>query len=63
MNHNGFGASNPTERHVRRLRDRCYVRPVTDDEWSRCRDNWMRPDSVKWLEAHQTALPDREARP
>ena len=38
-----------TEQAVRRLRDLVLEHPISDKEWETCRDNWMRPDDIKWL--------------
>jgi len=44
----------PTEQEVRALRDRVYGttgdKSRDDKNWSNCRDNWMRPDSVAFLQ-------------
>lgn len=42
----------PTESEVRALRDRVYAHPISDHEWSRCRDHWMSRSGVSWLQAH-----------
>jgi hypothetical protein len=38
-----------TEQAVRKLRDAVLEHPISDKEWNTCRDNWMRPDDIKWL--------------
>lgn len=40
----------PTEQEIRSLRDTVFGRPSSDENWSGCRENWMRPASVKWLQ-------------
>jgi hypothetical protein len=35
---------------VRELRDLVFEVPATDRGWNACRDNWMRPESVAWLQ-------------
>jgi hypothetical protein len=37
------------EQRVRNLRDAIYGRG-SDQNWHACKEKWMRPDSVKWLE-------------
>lgn len=39
-----------TESEVRKLRDIVFIVPISDVSWSGVRANWMRPDSVEWLE-------------
>ena len=44
----------PQELYVRRLRDRIYGSEPkfrTDANWEHVRNNWMKPENVKWLEA------------
>lgn len=38
------------ELEIRRMRDIVFGKPTTDWNWDYCRDNWMRADSVRWLE-------------
>lgn len=47
----------PTETYVRALRDRIYSHPdpehgnnCSEKNWQACREHWMEPDQVKWLE-------------
>lgn len=40
----------PTESEVRALRDLVYGVPISDREWDHCKHNWMRPDSIAWLQ-------------
>lgn len=37
-----------SENEVRALRARVYGE-CSDHNWNCCRENWMRPDSVRWL--------------
>lgn len=39
----------PTESEIRKLRDRVYGVPISDESWMQVRANWSRPDSVAWL--------------
>jgi hypothetical protein len=43
----------PTEAEVRRMRDIAYGTSIADREWNLCRDYWMKPENVEWLEQHQ----------
>lgn len=38
-----------SEHEVRFLRDRIYGQ-CTNHNWNECKANWMRPDSVRWLQ-------------
>lgn len=35
---------------VRELRDLVFEVPASDECWAACRQGWMRPDSVAWLQ-------------
>lgn len=37
------------ELQARSMRDRVFEKKSTDSNWAGCKDNWMRPDSIKWL--------------
>ena len=37
------------EKAVRSMRDRVYG-PTTDNNWESCKENWLRPEQIKWLE-------------
>lgn len=39
-----------TEQMVRVLRDIVFEQHSSDKNWTACRDHWMRPDSVSWLQ-------------
>ena len=39
-----------TEQYARVLRDRVFGKPSSDNNWDACKHNWMRPDSIEWLE-------------
>ncbi len=41
-----------TPAEVRALRDRVYGKPISDREWETCGPNWMRPDGIAFLKAH-----------
>jgi hypothetical protein len=45
-----------SEIQVRRLRDLCFGRRSTDNNWLACRDYWMRIDSIEWLLKHSYPL-------
>jgi hypothetical protein len=32
------------------LRDIVYESVSTQENWDRCRDNWLKPENVKWLQ-------------
>jgi len=38
------------ESKVRAMRDKVYGVPTTDGNWDACRNGWMHPESIKWLE-------------
>lgn len=39
-----------TEAEVRSMRDRVFGRwAASDDNWSYCREYWMRPENIFWL--------------
>ena len=38
-----------TESQVRSLRDKVFEHPSSDGNWEACKDNWMKPENVKWL--------------
>jgi hypothetical protein len=38
------------ESKVRKMRDKVYGRPTTDANWDACKNGWMHPEAVKWLE-------------
>lgn len=46
----------PLESHVRRLRNFVYGQTISEDEWRNCRDSWMRPTEVKWLEEQERKM-------
>lgn len=40
----------PTETQVRAMRDQLYDNPSTDANWDGCKDNWMKPEEIRWLQ-------------
>lgn len=40
-----------SEATVRAMRDKVFEIPSSDKNWDACRENWMRSDSVEWLES------------
>ena len=40
------------ERATRQLRAAIYGE-VSDESWSKVRENWMKPENVRWLQEHQ----------
>ena len=38
------------ELRIRALRDRVFESVSTDANWLGCRNGWMTPDGVRWLE-------------
>lgn len=38
-----------SEEQVRALRDMVFEAPCPDHGWAACRENWMRPENVRWL--------------
>jgi hypothetical protein len=48
----------PTEAQVRAMRDLVYEKPSTDANWERCKDFYMRPENIRWL---QDATAGRQA--
>ena len=49
--------NNPTitEVEVRKLRAIVYGE-CSDDNWSNCRENWMKPDSTEYLKKHSKMI-------
>lgn len=45
-----------TKEEVRVLRDKCYGVSISDAEWDSCGNNWMKPESIEFLKAHQFEL-------
>lgn len=41
-----------SEAEVRKLRDNIYG-PSSDGNWDACKENWMRPKEIKWLQDNQ----------
>ena len=39
-----------TESQVRALRDKVFGQQSTDKNWDGCKENWMRPSEIKWLQ-------------
>lgn len=44
------GKMDALESRARFLRDQVFGAPSTDNNWSHCGANWMRADSLQWLE-------------
>lgn len=44
-----------TEADVRALRDRVFGEPCTDKNWNGCKDRWMTPESIAWLQSQPAA--------
>lgn len=38
------------EQEVRELRDRVFEQPSSDNNWDACKDRWMQPAEVEWLQ-------------
>jgi hypothetical protein len=38
-----------SEQQIRNLRDIVYDHPISDGEWEKCRDGWMKPENQQWL--------------
>ena len=49
----------PTESEVRAMRDRVFGQPSTDRNWENCKDNWMRPSEIRWLQEQDVRTPAR----
>lgn len=43
-----------TEEQVRAQRDRVYGYPISDEEWDKCKSNWMQESEAEWLFSHPT---------
>lgn len=43
-----------TESEVRKLRDKVFERPISDNEWQDCKHNWLKPEEIQWLLALTT---------
>lgn len=41
----------PSEEVIRSMRDRVYGQVSTDSNWDGCREHWMKPEKVAWLQA------------
>lgn len=44
------------EEDVRQLRDRCFDRPTSDENWEVVKGNWMKPESIEWLFKNQKPI-------
>lgn len=49
----------PTEAEVRALRDRVYGHTSTDRNWNNCKDAWMDPANIRWLQEQDQRTPAR----
>lgn len=47
-------ATNLADAEVRALRDRVYGIPTTDNNWDACRQVWMKPEEVAWLQKQRS---------
>ena len=43
----------PTEAQVRALRDLVYGQRSTDKNWDGCKDKWMEPENIEWLQSQK----------
>lgn len=48
-----------TEAQVRALRDRVYGHISSDRNWERCKESWMDPANIRWLQAQDQRTPAR----
>lgn len=39
-----------SELQIRSWRDIVFGRPSTDDNWFYCKDHWMQPQAINWLQ-------------
>ena len=46
----GQNPEGATEAEVRVMRDKVFGKPSTDKNWDACKENWMRADSIEWLQ-------------
>lgn len=37
------------ESEVRRLRNRVFLNPISDESWEQIKQNWMEPKQIEWL--------------
>lgn len=51
-----------TEMRVRYLRDLVFGTPISNSEWTVCKDNWMKPVEIQWLELQVEPKPVRVGR-
>lgn len=47
------------EMRVRELRDFVLESGSTEENWVACRENWLRPDSVRWLEKKAAEMKEK----
>lgn len=40
---------NSLELKIRKLRDKIYIIPSTDNNWENCKQYWLQEDSINWL--------------
>lgn len=55
------GSVQPAGSEIRAMRDRVYGVPISDAEWSKCGENWMKPDETQWLYGQCAMLPNEQA--
>jgi hypothetical protein len=46
-----------SEREVRAMRDRVLGHPTGDKNWDACKDKWMQPEEVEWLQQQDAREP------
>jgi len=44
------------EQRVRRMRDRVFETPSTDQNWHGCKEAWLKPVEIAWLEKQVTEM-------
>lgn len=50
-------ATELSEVQVRALRDRVYGKPTSDKNWDGCKDKWMEPENIAWLQSQNPDKP------
>jgi hypothetical protein len=38
------------ESAIRTMRDRVYGQQTSDNNWEACKEDWLKPEQVRWLE-------------